>query len=159
MTLTFEVRTLIQRPIAEVFAFFRDIDQHAGVPGSVVPVYDKLTPGPPGVGTRYREVIQLTPWQTIENESEISEFVPPTRLAAHFWFRSGLVRGTLRYDLTDCDGGTATAVVQRQTLKLRGPLRLLSPVIRATFARRVRWRIEGIRRLLESAAVAGEPTG
>ena len=145
--MVFEVGAFIQRPIAEVFAFFRDIERYAGRAGSVVPVYDKLTPGPTGVGTRYREVIRLTPWHTMENESELTEFEPPTRLASRFWFRSGLLYGDLAYDLAPSNGGTC--VTQRQTLELRGWLRPLRPFIRLTFARRLRWRMATIKRLLE----------
>ena len=41
----FELSIVINRPREEAFAFFRDIDQHAGQKGTIVPVYDKITPG------------------------------------------------------------------------------------------------------------------
>lgn len=148
----FELSAFIQRPVGEVFGFLRDIERYAGLPGSVVPVYDKLTPGPTGVGTRYREVIRLTPWHSMENESELTEFEPPARLASRFWFRNGRLHGALLYTLTPHNGGTH--LTQRQTLAPRGWLRPLRPLIRFTFARQLRRRLDTIKFLLDHSAVA-----
>ena len=39
----FGFTVLIAQPPSVVFAFFRDIDQHAGREGTIVPVYDRIT--------------------------------------------------------------------------------------------------------------------
>ena len=57
----FEFTAVIHCPPADVFALFRDIDQYNAHEGSPVPVLDKITDGPVGVGTRYREVVRMMP--------------------------------------------------------------------------------------------------
>jgi hypothetical protein len=144
----FEFRATIARPLAEVFAFFRDVDQHAGQKGSVVPVYDKVTPGPVGVGTCYREVIRLLPGITAEMLSEITVYQPERHLAYRF---SGLgMDGVLDYHFEASEQGTL--VVQRQSLHPRGLLKLLNPLIKAAFSWAAGNRLEGIKNLLESKA-------
>jgi hypothetical protein len=146
--MNFEFRAVIARPLAEVFGFFRDVDQYAGQEGSVVPVYDKVTAGPTGVGTRYREVIRLLPGITAEMRSEIIACEPGRRLAYRF---SGLgMEGALDYEFEAA--GQGTLVAQRQSLHPRGLLRLLNPLIKPTFSRAAGRRLEGIKHLLESKA-------
>lgn len=142
----FEFQATIARPQAEVFAFFRDVDEHAGQEGSVVPVYDKVTPGPTGVGTRYHEVIRLLPGVTAEMWSEITTYQPERRLGYRF---SGLgMDGELEYEFETAAQGTL--VVQRQSLRPRGLLKLFSPLIQWSFARVAGKRLESIKNLLES---------
>ena len=144
--MNFEFRAVIARPLADVFAFFRDLDQHAGQEGSVVPVYDKVTPGPTGVGTRYREVIRLLPGLTAEMWSEITAYEPERRLAYRF---SGMgMDGLLDYEFEAT--GEGTLIVQRQSLHPRGLLNLLNPLIKPAFSRAAGNRLEGIKHLLES---------
>ncbi len=143
--MNFEFQAVIACPLADVFAFFRDVEQHAGRPGSVVPVYDKVTPGPLGVGTRYREVIRLLPGFTAEMWSEIIDFQPERRLAYRF---SGLgMDGALDYEFEAAEAWTH--VVQRQSLHPRGLLQLLGPLIRPAFTRAADHRLQGIKALLE----------
>ena len=51
----FETEAFIHRPPEDVFAFFRDMHHLPRQKDSVVPIYDKMTPGPVGVGTRFRD--------------------------------------------------------------------------------------------------------
>jgi hypothetical protein len=142
----FEFRATIARPIGDVFAFFRDIDLHPRREDSVVPVYDKVTPGPAGVGTRYLEVIRLLPFITGEMLSEITRFEPEHCLGYRF---SGLgMDGDLVYDFQAADGGTL--VVQRQGLRPRGLLALFGPLIKASFGRVAGRRLLDIQSLLEN---------
>lgn len=108
----FELSAVVDRPLEEVFAFFRDVDQHAGQKGTIVPVYDKITPGPIGVGTRYREVVQLLPFVTGEILTEVTGYEPGRRLA----YKSVALgmAGELTYSFEAAAGGTR--VVQRQSL-------------------------------------------
>jgi hypothetical protein len=143
--MNFEFRAVIACPLADVFGFFRDLDQHAGQEGSVVPVYDKVTPGPTGVGTRYREVVCLLPGITAEMWSEITDFQPECRLAYRF---SGMgMDGLLDYLFGAT--GEGTRVVQRQSLHPRGLLNLLNPLIKLAFSYAAGHRLQGIKALLE----------
>lgn len=144
----FRFTATIQRPPGQVFAFFRDIDQHAGRKGTRVPVYDKLTPGPIGLGTRYREVVQLLPLVCGEIISEITEYDEEARLGYRF---SGLgMDGTLTYTFRAVDRGTY--LVQEQNLHPRGVLRLFHEFIRRTFTTVAGQRLESIKALLEQDA-------
>lgn len=75
-----EAHATIHRPLEDVFGFFRDMDQHAGREGSVVPVYDKITSGPVGVGTCFREVVRVLPFLRGEVISEITDCDSPDGL-------------------------------------------------------------------------------
>lgn len=57
----FEAKAVIHRPLEVVFGFFRDMHQQPRRKGSIVPVYDKITLGPVGVGTRFREIVRFLP--------------------------------------------------------------------------------------------------
>ena len=148
----FEFSVTIKRPVKDVFAFFRDIDQHAGKPGTVVPIYDKRTPGPVDVGTYYREVVQVTSLIRWEVISEVVRFEPESVLAYQF---SGLgMGGELQYAF--CEVAAGTRIHQAQTLRPRGILRLLRPVISKMFAQAAEERLKAIRTLLEQDSKEGE---
>jgi hypothetical protein len=143
----FEAQTLIHRSLEDVYGFFRDMDQHARREGSVVPVYDKITSGPVGVGTRYREVVRLLPFLKGEVISEVTGYDPPHRLDYSF-VAFGKMDGALTYRLEPF--GEGVQVFQRQTLRPRGTLlKLLSPLIGAAFSQAIAHRLKGIKKLLE----------
>ena len=144
----FELSILIKRPLEEVFTFFRDIDQYAGQKGTIVPVYDKITPGPAGVGTRYHEVVQIFPFMTGEVLTEIVEFEPGVRL--EYKFVALGMAGKLAYGFEN--SGEGTRVVQQQSLQPAGWMRLFSPVIGVMFSWMIRRRLREIKTLLESRA-------
>lgn len=147
----FNLRTPIACPPAEVFAFLRDIDRYAGRPGTVVPVYDKLTPGPPHLGTRYREIIRVLPGWYIENQAEITRLEPDARLDLRYAFRHSTMRGDLSYRLIPTSQGTY--LVQQQSLQLQGWLRLFTLPVFLLFGRQVRRRLADIKFLLETDAL------
>jgi hypothetical protein len=143
----FETEAFIHRPPEDVFHFFRDMHQQPRRESSVVRVYDKITPGPVGVGTRFREVIRLLPFLKGEVISEITGYEPPHRLDYGF-VAFGKMEGELTYRLES--SGEGVRVLQRQTLRPRGgPLKLLSPLIGATFSWAIAHRLRGIKKLLE----------
>lgn len=146
----FQRTTVINRPLHEVFAFFRDIDQHAGRKGTVVPVYDKVTPGPVGVGTRYWEVVQLLPFVTGEIVTEVVGYEPGRRLTYRYVALG--MPGELTYLFEAVEGGTR--LVQQQSLRPSGVLRVCSPLIEAMFSRMIARRLIGIKCLLESGTPA-----
>jgi uncharacterized protein YndB with AHSA1/START domain len=144
----FRFTALIAMPPGDVFAFFRDIDQHAGREGTRVPVYDKITPGSVGVGTRYREVVQLLPMLRGEIISEITDYVEGKRLGYRF---SGLgIDGRLTYTFEAV--GQGTSVVQKQSLNPRGLLRIFDATIGKMFSAMAGQRLEGIKALMEQSA-------
>jgi hypothetical protein len=83
----FNLSIFIVCPPADVFAFLHNKDQHAVKPGSPVLILEKIMPGPVGVGTRYREVVQMLPGVRGEILSVIIRFepgspdIPPSPLA------------------------------------------------------------------------------
>ena len=83
--MNFELSITINRPPEDVFTFLRDKDQFLQEEGSPVRLIEKITPGPIGVGTRYREIVQITPFIQAEIHSEITYFEPSGALEEDFW--------------------------------------------------------------------------
>jgi len=147
----FRVEADIAQPPERVFAFLRDIDQVPRDPASVVPVLEKTSSGPYGVGSTFHEVVRVLPRRTAEIHSEITRFEAPTRLDYAFTWRLGPAEldGELRYELERARAGV-THLVQTQTLRPRGALRLLAPLIRWTFGRRIARRLRALKAQLEA---------
>jgi uncharacterized protein YndB with AHSA1/START domain len=142
----FELSITIRRPPCEVFAFLRDKDKYPQEPGSPVLVLEQTTPGPVGVGTRYREVVQMLPFARGEILSEVTCFVPGESLEEDFE-GAGMV-GHLAYQfLPERDG---TRLIQRERVSVRGFLKVLEPVMERMLARQLRKRLEAIKAILES---------
>jgi hypothetical protein len=137
---------MIERPPSHVFAFLRDKDLYPQEPGSPVLVLEKTTDGPPAVGTRYREVVQMLPLVRGEIRSEITRYEPDRYLEERFT-GAGL-QGHLAYEFVPRDA--ATELVQRETLQPLGILRLAGPLIERVLYRRLRERLEAIKSILES---------
>jgi uncharacterized protein YndB with AHSA1/START domain len=144
----FEFTAVINKPLEDVFSFFRDIDQHAGQKGSIVPVYDKVTSETVGIGTRDREVVQVLPFVTGEVLTEVVGYEPNQRLAYRYVALG--MDGELEYRFEALEEGTRVA--QRQSLWPRGVWKLFSPMIREMFSRMAGKRLMGIKGLLESGA-------
>jgi hypothetical protein len=143
----FETEAFIHRPPKDVFDFFRDMHRQPRRESSVVPVYDKITPGPVGVGTRFREVVRLLLFLKGKVISEITGYDPPQRLDCGF-VAFGKMEGELTYRLKS--SGEGARVLQRQTLRPRGALlKLLGPLIGAAFSRAIAHRLRSIKTLLE----------
>ena len=140
----FDESVLIARPATDVFAFLADV-QEALEPGSPVLEMEKLPPGPTRLGTRWREVVRLSPWHTMTIWSEVTAVEPDRFLAVRF--RGGSMEGTLTYEITPGDG--VTTLRQQQTLVGAGWLRPLGWLMRRMFWPRVHDRLIGIRDDLE----------
>jgi hypothetical protein len=120
--------------------------------GSPVLVLEKTTPGPPRVGTCYREVVQMLPFYRGEILSEITRFEPGEHLEEDF--RGAGMWGHLAYQFLPQKEGTM--LVQRETLHYQGLLRFCEPVIRVFLGRRLQERLEDIKTVLEAGySVAG----
>jgi hypothetical protein len=142
----FELSVIIHRTPDDVFAFFRDKDRHRQKTGSPVLGIEKLDPGPPVPGTRYREVVQILPLIRGEICSRITRIEPGSYLEEDF--EGAAMRGHLAYKFLDI--GNGTRLIQRESLAAQGFLKVLDPIIRRMLFRRLLDRLEGIKLLLES---------
>jgi hypothetical protein len=149
-SLYFELSVTIDRPPEDVFGFLAYKDRYPQKPGSPVLVLEKLTPGPPSVDTRYREVVRMFPLVSREILSRVTRFEPPRFLEEDF-VGPGPMRGHLAYEFSAADGGTR--LVQRETLEVVGPWRLFSSVVERMLGRQLRNRLEGLKSVLESGRV------
>jgi len=144
-----ELEVMIEREPAEVFAFLRDKDLYPQEPGSPVLALDQLTPDPPGVGTRYREVVRVLPFVRVVIVSEVTRFDPPHHLEEDF--EGGGVRGHLAYEFVPRDGGTQ--LIQRETVEAVGAMRVFAALAWRSLGPRLRERLDGIKRDLDSGWV------
>ena len=142
----FEFSIAIRRPPEDVFVFLRDKDRHPQEPGSPVLVLEKTTSGPVGVGTRYREVVQMLPFVRGEILSVITHYEPGARLEEDF--EGAGMTGHLAYQFTPENGGTR--LEQRESVQTQGVLRLFSPIMEQMLGRRLWQRLEEIRDILEN---------
>ena len=145
----FELSILINRLPSDVFAFLRDKDKYPQEVGSPVLLLEKTTPGTPGVGTCYCEVVQMLPFICGEILSEITRFEPNECLEEVF--EGAGMKGHLAYQFLL--EGEGTKLIQRETLQYRGVLKLCEPLIQPILGRRLKERLEGIKEDLESGWV------
>ena len=92
---------------------------------------EQLTPGPPGPGTRFREVTKPPGGKPFEQVTEFTEFDRPRRVVAHVVEGPYPVDGT--WSFTPVAGGTAVHFVAEG--QLTGLLGRLGPVARLLMAR------------------------
>jgi hypothetical protein len=135
----------ILRPPEVVFDYLVNIQDVKQEKGSPVLALDLVTPGPPRLGSRYREVVQMLPFFRGEIFSEITAFQPPQVLEMA-WTAPGM-RGTDRYEFAPTQGGT-TLKHTKNTVCL-GALRLMEPFMRRALVPRLEERLVGIKRELE----------
>lgn len=148
----FEFRSVVNRPLEDVFVFFRDIDQHAGRKGSIVPVLEKTTPGSVSIGTRYYEVVQILPFVTGKIVTEVVACEANRRLGYRFVALG--MNGELSYLFQPAPAGTE--IVQMQSLYPVGFLRIFKPVIGVLFSRMASKRLSGIKKVLESGILGDD---
>lgn len=90
-----------------------------------------LTDGPPGLGTRVRERTKPPVLKEFEQVVEFTEFERPRRFHVHIVEGPQPIDGTWTLE----PHGAGTKVVFVAAGKLRGPMRLIAPVIQRTMAR------------------------
>jgi uncharacterized protein YndB with AHSA1/START domain len=118
MTGSFEVTTLVQRPIEEVFAFLAAGENDPRFSARVLEMA-KATDGPVGVGTVFRSTVKDGGFKT-QREFEITGFDPPARLRWTERSKNPVVVPEGGYDLTA--DGDATRVRLFNVLEGRGLL-------------------------------------
>ncbi len=143
----FELSITIHRPPSVVFAFFRDKDKYQQAKDFPVLVLEQVTPEVPGVGTRYREVVQMLPFVRGEIHSVITRFEPYEYLDEDF--EGAGFKGHLAYQfLPENDG---TRLIQQEIMFARGLLKVFEPLIARSFFRHLQERLETIKAILESS--------
>lgn len=143
----FVLTTIIDRPVAEVYTFFRDVHLVQQEPGSPVLLIEKTTPGEVAVGSQYRELLRMLPFWQGEILSEVTR-LEPDRVLAYRWRGPGM-SGELEYHFQASQ--RATEVLQRQTVVPGPALRPLGPLIRMSFNQAITRRLVGIKLHLENS--------
>jgi hypothetical protein len=135
----------IRRPPEVVFEFLANIQDVVQAEDSPVLALDLITEGPPGLGSRYREVVQMMPLFKGEIISEITAFDSP-RVLEMDWKGPGMT-GTDRYELATIQVGTR--LNHTKWVSCPGLLRIMEPVMRIPLIPRLEERLVAIKHLLE----------
>jgi len=140
----------INRGPGEVFAF---LAQFENVPlwNYAISETRKVTSGPVGVGSRYRQTRTL-PTPGAET-FEVTEFEPDRRLSIDGAL--GPLRGEVTYLLAPA--GTATVLTNTMNLQPSGPLRLVAPLAVSRVKSAVAANLETLQRILEAVADPTNP--
>ena len=136
----------IGKPPSDVFDFLCDKDKYKHQSGSPVLLLEKTTSGPLGVGTRYREVVQMMPFVSGEILSKITRFEPGSVLEEE-WAGGGM-RGILTYFFTPTNEGTE--LVQHVNIKTLGVLKPFDAIISRTYAKAAQYRLGCLKAVLET---------
>jgi hypothetical protein len=141
----FEYSIPIRRIPKDVFVFLRDKENVIQKNNSPVIIIEKTTEGITGVGTGYREVVQMLPLVRGEIFSIITRYEEGRFLEEDF--RGAGMNGHLAYQFIPM--GEGTILIQREKLEVKGFLRLFSPLIRFMLSPRLKERLIGIKEYLE----------
>jgi uncharacterized protein YndB with AHSA1/START domain len=120
----FRATVVIDRPIAEVFAFLADGENDPKFSPRVLEIA-KTTDGPPAVGTVYASTVKDAGIKT-KRVFKLTEFQPPTRIR---WAETSKNLVTAReggYDLEP--DGSGTRVTIYNVLEGHGPGKLIAPL-------------------------------
>jgi hypothetical protein len=139
-------RIRIEKPPADVFHFLCNKDSYEQERGSPVLLLEKTTPGPVGVGTRYREVVQMAPLIKSEILSEITRFEANSILEER-WAGGGM-KGILAYFFHPA--GRGTELEQHVTIETHRLLRPFSAIISRQYAKAAQYRLDCIKTILET---------
>jgi uncharacterized protein YndB with AHSA1/START domain len=92
---------------------------------------EQLTEGPPGLGSRFRERTKLPGGREVEQVTEFAEFQRPSRLRVHVVEGPQPIDGTWTFE----PAAEITRVTFVAEGELRGPLRMLAPLVKRVVAR------------------------
>ena len=134
---------LINRPVQEVFDFVADERNEPRYNPRMLRV-EKLSPGPVGLGSRFRAVMRSWPRPTTMT-TECTVYQRPRRLASTTRLSTMDIEGTLSFDPVP----EGTRVRWSWQLRPRGLLKLLTPLV-ARMGRRLEQGIwTDLKRVLE----------
>jgi hypothetical protein len=112
---------------------------------SPVLALEMTTSGPPGLGSKYREVVRMLTFYKGEFISEVTAFKPPWILEM-VWTDPAMT-GRDRYELTEIRAGTRP--IHQKWTSCRGLLRIVEPLMRRALLLRLELRLDEIKRGLE----------
>ncbi|MBV8529018.1 MAG: SRPBCC family protein [Candidatus Dormibacteraeota bacterium] len=124
-----ENRVEINRPPAEVFKFIAELSNEPRYVPNVLES-EKISDGPTGVGTKYREVTRVMLGRKAVATYEITQYDPPTTFA--FRGTSGRSRFRGRWVLEATDGGTLAKFTAEA--QLAWPTKYLERFVRGSVA-------------------------
>jgi uncharacterized protein YndB with AHSA1/START domain len=145
MMSVFENTVMITRPVEEVFSYLADAEN---LPqwNYAIEQTTKVSPGPVGVGTIYRQTRTLP--SRSQEDFEIVDFQPPSQLALDGTF--GPFKGRASYLLEPAVGGAK--LTNRWDLQpTSASLRLLGPLAAARVKAAVAENLHALKRILEGA--------
>jgi len=144
---SFSIDMPIRRPTEVVFAFLAD-GRNTPRWYQAVREAEAVTPGPIGVGTRYRFVREL-PWGRADNLVEVVEHEPDAVVTLASV--DGPTPFRYRYTLAPTSEGTQVRLEGDITGEgVEGPAALLAPFASQLFARGMRRNLDELGRMLES---------
>src|SRR2546428_4447411 len=140
-----ELSVVVNRPIEEVWAFITDPFNIPRWGGGRLAA--RVTPaGPIRVGSTIEYRISIFGLE--RRFSAVFTEVDPPRVAAGSFVGQGFLSGSVRTTLEAT--ATGTKIVRSGDLKVRGILRLLSPIVAAFMRRQVDTQMRSLKRLLEA---------
>jgi len=148
--ITMAAEITIHRPPEQVFEYLADLANLSEWQGNVVRA-TVTTPGPVRVGTEYTQFMRMGP-ATVEGRCRITGYEPGRALAFTLESRMLNCAGQLRLD--PVAGGTR--LTSTGTGHLRGPWRVLTPVVQAQVKRDSAHEVARIKAEVEAA---GRPGG
>jgi carbon monoxide dehydrogenase subunit G len=132
---------VIARPVSDVWAFLADPENDIKWRDGVIEI---KRVGGEGVGARYEQRVRGPGGRPVPADIEITELSPGAAVA--FRATAGPVRPTGRYELRTVPEGTS--VHFSLAAELRGPKKLMAPMVRKTMESEVA-ALEKLRRVLE----------
>jgi uncharacterized protein YndB with AHSA1/START domain len=120
----FRATVVIDRPIAEVFAFLADGENDPKFSPRVLEIA-KTTDGPPAVGTVYASTVKDAGMKT-KRAFKLTEFEPPTRIRWAETSKNLVTAPEGGYDLEP--DGSGTRVTIYNVLEGHGPGKLIAPL-------------------------------
>ena len=144
-----DVSTTLNGPIDQVFALVSQWDLFLGQVDPDVKEITKVTEGPVGVGTKYREVLKPGP-MAMTLHAEFTEFDAPNRLAFTGSGPGAKVTGGIT--VTAKNGASEFRIFLE--VKPVGLGWLLYPMLRMDMPRRERRRVARLAEMVASGAIA-----
>jgi carbon monoxide dehydrogenase subunit G len=145
---SFENAVIIRRPVEEVFAFLADFENVPRWNYAIVET-KKVSPGPVGVGTTYRQTRSVP--RRSEEGFEVTVFEPARRLKVQG--QIGPFRARVSYLLEPTGGGTR--LTNAVDLGSSGLLTLVAPLAASRVKHAVAANLDTLKQLLEGGGRRG----
>ncbi len=142
----FQFKIRIDESPSAVFHFLCHKDSHKQEKDSPVLLLEKTTAGPVGIGTRYREVVQMAPFIKSQILSEITRYEPDSVLEER-WAGGGM-KGILTYFFHPANQGTD--LIQQVNIETKWFLKAFNSIISKMYVKAARYRLDCIKAILET---------